>query len=201
MQIEIPDDIMERLRQRSDGLPDQVVGELALAMMQVGLEYSEFKNDTRDRSPVDELTGCLTYKQLRDHLKDLFFGAGWDDRTACTCQFLCLNIRQFKHYNDQHGMERGNEALAEIGNQLVSSNLKVYRAGGEKFLLMFEGDEVPSVPHLEELEFRQSVVRISLQRDPAHYHHFVDGILWYCDKGLRFGEVGSARLFMYDSLS
>lgn len=201
MEIKIPDDILERLRQRSEGLPDHLLGDLALAMMVVGLESCEFNADQEERSPVDELTGCLTHKQLRDDLRDSVFGAGWDDRTACTCQFLCLNIRQFKRYNDEHGMDRGNEALAEIGRQLVSSNLKVYRAGGEKFILIFEGDEVPSVPCFEELEFRQSVVRVSFDRDSDNYHDLVDGILWYCDKGLRFGEVGSPRLFRYDSLS
>jgi len=92
-------------------------------------------------------------------------------------------------------MEKSDTVLADVGRQLLARSPYVYRAGTEKFLIRLQGDSFPSLPLIQEIEFRRSIVSISVESDPHYASHFVEGVLWYCWKGLLFGGIDQPGLF------
>jgi diguanylate cyclase (GGDEF)-like protein len=107
------------------------------------LEYRELRRRARERelymemSYVDWLTGVNNRRYLDQALESEIEKA----RVQGTSLILFMvDIDDFKKYNDSHGHQKGDEALAQIGKVLKSVCRGydiVARYGGEEFAMLF----------------------------------------------------------------
>jgi diguanylate cyclase (GGDEF)-like protein len=89
----------------------------------------------------DELTGLFNYRYFRECLPQEIARA---DRYDGALSLAMIDIDDFKHYNDRHGHQGGNEALVELARLLQHALRKTdvpVRYGGEEFALV-----MPSTP-------------------------------------------------------
>jgi diguanylate cyclase (GGDEF)-like protein len=88
------------------------------------------------QAATDALTGMANARAVRDTLKRMVAQA---TRTGDPLTAVMVDLDHFKALNDVHGHERGNEALAAVGQTLaggVRSSDFAGRYGGEEFLLL-----------------------------------------------------------------
>ncbi|HXH28544.1 MAG TPA: diguanylate cyclase, partial [Candidatus Polarisedimenticolia bacterium] len=92
--------------------------------------------ETQASAYRDELTGLDNYRSFREHLgREIRRGA----RSGQPLSLVMIDIDDFKPFNDRHGHEAGNRALAALAGLLRSSLRKVdvpARYGGEEFALI-----------------------------------------------------------------
>jgi diguanylate cyclase (GGDEF)-like protein len=113
------------------------------------------------RAGIDALTGLPNSRTLRDTLKRMIAQAG---RTGSPLSAILLDLDQFRRINDTHGHERGDDALAAVGD-VVASTVRASdyagRYGGEEFLVLLpDTDRDGAILVAEKL--RQAIVRIAL---------------------------------------
>ena len=92
----------------------------------------------------DELTGLPGRRALAEALL----------RVDGTYTVAMVDVDHFKHFNDTHGHDVGDQVLRMVATRLgrVDGGGRAYRYGGEEFAVVFPGKTVQeSVPHLEEL--------------------------------------------------
>jgi diguanylate cyclase (GGDEF)-like protein len=88
------------------------------------------------RAATDALTGLPNSRSLRDALKRMVAQAG---RSVSPLSVVLLDLDRFRRINDTFGHERGDDALAAIGELLresVRASDYVGRFGGEEFLIV-----------------------------------------------------------------
>ena len=96
---------------------------------------------TRDAAYRDELTGLHNFRFFNDLLNH---EVGRCERDSSPLSLLMIDVDDFKQYNDRHGHDRGNEALALVGSVLRESMRRMdaaVRYGGEEFAVI-----LPSTP-------------------------------------------------------
>ncbi len=106
-------------------------------------EVEELKNEVFKRERLierlkedlihDDLTGLYTRKFFREFLKKEL-----EKREGETGSLLFGDIDDFKRINDQHGHQKGDEVLKEVGKILRESTRSedvVARWGGEEFII------------------------------------------------------------------
>ncbi len=89
----------------------------------------------------DQLTGLRNYRFFSEHLPQEIARS---DQYGAPLSLILIDIDDFKRYNDRHGHETGNHALAAIGGLLRAASRRVdiaARYGGEEFALI-----LPSTP-------------------------------------------------------
>jgi diguanylate cyclase (GGDEF)-like protein len=88
------------------------------------------------QAATDALTGMANARAVQDTLKRMVAQA---TRTGDPLTAVMVDLDHFKQLNDVYGHERGNEALAAVG-QLLSAGVRVSdfagRYGGEEFILL-----------------------------------------------------------------
>jgi diguanylate cyclase (GGDEF)-like protein len=111
----------------------------------------------------DELTELPSRRALNQAILDL------EDRYTVAM----VDIDHFKHFNDNHGHEIGDQVLRMVAFKLarVTGGGRAYRYGGEEFVILFRGKQADEVrPHLEGLcmliEAHPFVIRSPGLRDP-----------------------------------
>ncbi len=88
------------------------------------------------RAATDALTGLPNSRALRDALKRMVAHAG---RSVSPVSVVLLDLDNFKRLNETYGHDRGDDALAAVGEMLVSSvraSDVAGRYGGEQFLVL-----------------------------------------------------------------
>jgi diguanylate cyclase (GGDEF)-like protein len=98
----------------------------------------------------DELTGLYNYRSFREHLGREIQRS---ERSAAPVSIVMIDIDNFKQFNDQHGHETGNRALATIAKLLRDSLRQVdiaARYGGEEFVLILPATTKTSAAHVAE---------------------------------------------------
>ena len=97
-------------------------------------ENKRHERQLRDWSIRDPLTGCYNRRYLAEVSANLQADESW----GC----IAVDLDHFKQVNDQHGHERGDEVLIEVG-QFLRSHVRpddaVIRAGGDEFLILLDG--------------------------------------------------------------
>ena len=89
----------------------------------------------------DELTGLCNYRYFREFLRRELPRS---DRYGDPASVVLIDVDDFKSFNDTHGHERGNQALARLGKLFASSVRSsdlAARYGGEEFVVV-----MPSTP-------------------------------------------------------
>ena len=87
----------------------------------------------------DALTGLANRRSLTEHLPAEIGRAG---RTGTTIALLYLDLDGFKHVNDTHGHDTGDQLLVAIAQRLrehVRIGDLLVRQGGDEFLLVLSG--------------------------------------------------------------
>lgn len=91
---------------------------------------------SEQHSKLDALTGLFNRRWLENSLPRLAMHAQAQQNALCV---LLLDVDHFKPYNDNHGHQAGDCALAAVGKAL-GDNIRPYdyavRYGGEEFLLI-----------------------------------------------------------------
>lgn len=107
---------------------------------------------------VDELTGLGGRRALNEKLLTL------GERYT----IAMVDVDHFKHVNDDHGHDTGDQVLRMIAAHLsrAGGGGKAYRYGGEEFAVVFPGKSVREcVPHLESLRSCIEEYRMQLRGD------------------------------------
>jgi diguanylate cyclase (GGDEF)-like protein len=97
----------------------------------------------RNESALDPLTGLLNRSGLEARFAELGEQAQLLDQPVC---LIMCDLDNFKRVNDDYGHERGDAVLREVSvemrNSLRSFEL-FYRLGGEEFLVLLPGIDLP----------------------------------------------------------
>ena len=100
-------------------------------------ERKMFEQQLREMSNRDPLTGCFNRRYLHEIEPRLIAeGADWGT--------LVVDIDHFKHYNDEHGHQAGDEALIQVAQFLLRETRAqdaVVRLGGDEFLVLLLGEQ------------------------------------------------------------
>ena len=97
----------------------------------------------RSASVLDPLTGLLNRSGLDARFAEVAEQARMLGRPCCL--MLC-DLDNFKRVNDEHGHECGDEVLRAVSDQMraaLRSFELLYRLGGEEFLLLLPGIDLP----------------------------------------------------------
>lgn len=112
----------------------------------------------RSEAILDPLTGLLNRHALAPRFIEISLQARLTDQPVCV--ILC-DVDEFKAINDRHGHERGDAVLRDVAYALrkhLRSFELVYRLGGEEFLVVLPGIDVPAAAEVAE-RLRDAVER------------------------------------------
>ncbi|MFC4701106.1 GGDEF domain-containing protein [Glaciecola siphonariae] len=99
-------------------------------------EIENQRNLLSTQSLTDPLTGAFNRQSLQDTLAQFAHQQHVNDTTSTLCMF---DIDHFKHINDDFGHDVGDKVLkafSAIITQHMRSDDKLFRVGGEEFLLL-----------------------------------------------------------------
>ncbi|HEY1130487.1 MAG TPA: GGDEF domain-containing protein, partial [Roseateles sp.] len=130
-----------QLRQ-SNNRQQREIDALTVRTRQLRIEQEQL----RRLATIDELTGVLNRRGLEQSLDD-------HEEAARGMTLLLLDIDHFKHVNDRHGHDCGDEVLKRVA-AVVAANLRgtdVFgRWGGEEFLIACQGTRIRDATRLAE---------------------------------------------------
>jgi diguanylate cyclase (GGDEF)-like protein len=133
----------------------------------------------------DGLTGVLTRAHLLERLQESMEHALRQDQPLSVALF---DIDEFRHYNQSHGHEKGDEVLRQLGPLLrgaVREEDLVARWGGEEFVVVYRGAD------------KQTAVGLANGlRETVAAHRFPDGVY---QPGGRLTISGAVSTFPADS--
>jgi len=102
----------------------------------IAIERSLLYEEIKNLSVIDALTNLFNRRKMEEDLRNELERS---KRYTRPLSILMIDIDYFKNYNDFHGHQKGDELLRKIA-ELLRKNLraidKVYRYGGEEFLVM-----------------------------------------------------------------
>jgi diguanylate cyclase (GGDEF)-like protein len=112
----------------------------------LGLSFANLRmrDNLRDQSTRDHLTGLLNRRSMEDALER---EVGRAQRLGSPLSLLVLDLDHFKRVNDAFGHQFGDSLLREIGQVLrlnVRSSDVACRYGGEEFLVLLPGADLES---------------------------------------------------------
>ncbi|MDG4866839.1 diguanylate cyclase [Guyparkeria sp. 1SP6A2] len=121
------------------------------AMDRLRLEIYSFKNEVEELlNTRDPLTGAENRLNMLSRLRDLLELAR---RGIQNCGLAIMDLDHFKTVNDSYGHAAGDQVLVAWVNH-IKQHLRpydrIYRYGGEEFLLVFPGTDLQAVENLVE---------------------------------------------------
>ncbi len=135
----IDEDVLWQLVERSSILARNLLYTLSAKVRKDNLVIIESRQQqaiSEQHSKIDALTGLFNRRWLENSLPRLATHAQSQQNALCV---LMLDVDYFKRYNDSHGHQAGDAALAAVGNTL-GENIRPYdyavRYGGEEFILI-----------------------------------------------------------------
>ena len=94
---------------------------------------------------TDYLTGAYNRHGLARHAEEMLRIARM---SRAELQIFFIDVDGLKKINDQYGHEAGDAVIRIVGNsacQISGKHTKVFRYGGDEFLVLHEGDEPPEI--------------------------------------------------------
>jgi diguanylate cyclase (GGDEF)-like protein len=119
--------------------------------------------ELREAARVDPLTGVANRLRLGE---DLEMVAGRDAGRGEGAA-LMIDIDRFKDYNDRHGHLGGDEVLRRVADALATNTRpsdRVYRFGGEEFLVLLPGASIIDALAVAERQ-RAAVAELAIRTD------------------------------------
>ena len=135
----------------------------------IGLALSNLR--LRERLQAMALTDSLTgLSNRRNFEEELPLSLAKAEREADVLSFLMLDIDHFKRINDGFGHEAGDAVLRAIGTalrQALREDTRIFRYGGEEFLVMLPGtDSAQAMERAEDLRARIASLEILHHGEP-----------------------------------
>lgn len=198
MKIEIPDELYEEyLGQVLGGASGDMAEHLLQLVAENALRWALPKNRTSGFEK-DDLTKCRTYRQLKFDLKTDLFGSGYDDHSAFTARFLCVNIQNFKTYNDFHSLPKGDKALVEIATLLQSAypERRMYRFSGDKFVIDLGQNLARPVESILDIVLEYSELIVNVDRQNRKKLDYIEKAIFFAlDEAMMNVSVEIDRYF------
>jgi diguanylate cyclase (GGDEF)-like protein len=116
---------------------------LLIAVTAVTTALMDAELQFRSESVLDPLTGLLNRSGLGARFAEIGEQARLLDRPVC---LIMCDLDHFKRVNDDHGHERGDAVLREVSYEMRKSLRSFelfYRLGGEEFLVLLPGINLP----------------------------------------------------------
>lgn len=135
----------------------------------IGLALSNLR--LRERLQAMALTDSLTgLSNRRNFEEELPLTLAKAERNASALSFLMLDIDHFKRINDGFGHEAGDSVLRAVGaalRQAMREDTRIFRYGGEEFLVMLPGtDSAQAMERAEDLRARIGGLEILHHGEP-----------------------------------
>jgi diguanylate cyclase (GGDEF)-like protein len=121
---------------------------IAVTAMMTTLMEGELEH--RDRAVLDTLTGLLNRASLGARVVEIEEQA---HLTGGAVSLIVLDLDGFKRVNDTYGHERGDAVLRDVAYEIRKSLRSfelVYRIGGEEFLVLLPGVDLPEALDIAE---------------------------------------------------
>ena len=116
------------------------VGVLYEALDEANHRLYEHMNDVRSRAYRDSLTGLRNFRSYKEATEKM---KGKVESGNARFGVVVFDLNNLKVVNDQYGHEWGNELLIRISKMIVAvfRRSKVYRVGGDEFIVILENDD------------------------------------------------------------
>lgn len=145
-------------------LKDELEGGGLIRSIDYAMERKRLEKNLFQRANCDALTG-LANRDL--FLNRLHMALARSERSGSGVAVLFIDLDRFKHINDTHGHDSGDEVLKATAERIRSA-LRAYdtpaRFGGDEFAVLLEGIDTPRDAGL----ITQKILR-ELEA-PIHYH-------------------------------
>ena len=136
LQLVRPDGTLLTVLDTVYGVLDPESNEVVYHGMLVDItQRKRMEEDLRQQSMRDPLTGCFNRRYLAEMDEEL---SPSDSPWGC----LFIDIDHFKHYNDTHGHQMGDNTLIRMSRFLmrqVRAEEPVIRVGGDEFVIVLRG--------------------------------------------------------------
>jgi diguanylate cyclase (GGDEF)-like protein len=138
--------------------PSYVIATAALliSVTTVGMQLLSSELHHRQESVLDPLTGLLNRKTLATRFMELEQMARQSEASVCV---IAADLDHFKLVNDAYGHQRGDDVLRDVTSEMrkrLRTFELMYRLGGEEFLLVLPGVDLPEGVQVAE-RLRESV--------------------------------------------
>lgn len=149
---------------------------------------------------VDQLTGCKTGYQLERDISRLTNGSGWQDHDLFHQSYLCVDIANFKNYNDYHGLPEGDLALTKVAEALGSAYPQhtIYRVGGDEFVVDLRGaletESLPAIKAPDDVSLNFAVVQITARKNHPQRSFIDRAIRFHIEEGVVKATKHCAKL-------
>jgi diguanylate cyclase (GGDEF)-like protein len=154
--------VLQRQR-RSMFLQRMQLRDLNQLAAQQGRELRKLADDLRIAARVDPLTGVANRRRLDEDLEGVAHRAANVGQGAA----LMIDIDRFKDYNDIHGHLAGDAILRQVAAALTAQTRptdRIYRYGGEEFLVLLPGTSVAEAAVVAERQ-RAAVASLAIRSD------------------------------------
>jgi len=128
-----------------------------------GRELRKLADDLRTAARIDPLTGVANRLRLDEDLKSVAHRSTDAGHGAA----LMIDIDWFKSYNDNHGHLAGDAVLRRVAAALTAQTRpsdRVYRYGGEEFLVLLPGASIAEAAGVAERQ-RAAVAGLDIRTD------------------------------------
>jgi diguanylate cyclase (GGDEF)-like protein len=152
-----------------------LIGSLILALCGVNIALiaflarelkrrSEAEHELAVMATTDSLTGLCNRRRLDDVVESEWLRSR---RTQSPIALLMIDVDHFKAYNDEHGHQAGDKALAAIARCIAESTNRpadlCARYGGEEFAVLLPGESIESAFEVAE-RIRNNVLSLRVTR-------------------------------------
>ena len=125
--------------------PVPVIATIALLVSIVSITGALLNAELQHRrdAVLDPLTGLLNRKALESRFKELELQARQSEASVCV---IAADLDRFKLVNDAHGHARGDDVLRDVTTEMrqrLRTFELMYRVGGEEFLIVLPGIDLP----------------------------------------------------------
>ena len=121
-------------------------------------------------SSIDGLTEVYNRRIFNLDMEKVFLQARKSEQIF---SILLLDIDYFKLYNDKYGHIKGDEVLKEVANTLklsVRQQDRVYRYGGEEFVIIMPGVDIAIAKHVGQ-RILSNVRKLRIRHSQSQYGH------------------------------
>ena len=118
-----------------DFLGKPPVAEELYARLRAAERFSTMQRELIRLATTDSLTGMFNRRAFFDKAKDLCVRANAGEPFSA----VMIDIDHFKHINDVHGHDVGDDAICEVAHEVMVDRSIVGRLGGEEFAVLLDG--------------------------------------------------------------